>query len=204
MVLKPRNDVSVIALGHFAYEDDVLEDILINECGYKNPYINAVDVVPENEEGQSDNGYGDQTASTVLMTQPEVIICDTECVYYYFSQFADCREVYEELRELLPSDVFSKLTPVYYSEREYQELAYEYEMSMDMYENDVDESIFDEYSDEPVMIGIRVDDEEFMTTLGFTNNWHFVPGRLIFSVGANSDDRVGAQNILIQILSRVK
>lgn len=203
MVLKPRYDVSIVALGHIRCETEVLEGILIDDCGYKVPYVNCVDVVPENDEGQTDNGYGDQTAATVLMSQPNVIITDTVCYYYYFDQFADCSELYEQLRSILPEEAFAKLTPIYYSERDYQELLYEYEMSLDLYEYETDESVFEQYDPTPKMIGIRVDDEDFMAKLGFENLWHYKPKQLIFGIGANSGDILGAQNIIIEILKKL-
>ncbi len=203
MFLKPRYDVSVVALGHMSCEVEVMEGILVNDCGYTNPYVNSVDVVPDNDEGQTDNGYGDQTAATVLMSQPDVIIADTMCVNYYFNNFVDCSDLYEQLRTVLSPEAFSKLTPVYYSEREYQIALSEYQMSQNMYEFEAEEEDFSIYDPTPVMIGIKVEDPAFITSLGFENLWHYKPAQLVFGIGAETNDQIAAAEIIIKLFERL-
>lgn len=203
MVLKPRADVSIVILGHMDCDTEIMENILVEDLGYKSPYIAAADVVPSNDEGQTDNGYGEQTASTLLMSCPEIIISDNYCTSYYFPQYADCTEVYNQLATMLPADVFSKLVPIYLSEREYQQVmrAYQEEQYLTDYVEEYED--LESYSDEPIMIGIMVEDVNFLNSFGFEWKWHYRPEQIVFSIGAQTDDMLEAQNMMVQVLSRI-
>ena len=201
ILFSPRYDCGVLSIGHFANESDYVEKFLLTRMGYKNPMIGLADIVVPNEQGQSQNAYADQTASTLLMSGPNVLVFDEATIPYYFGYLTDARAVYELLRENLTPDQFRKLRPVYLTERESQALLDEYELNYgaEMFVDD-DLSLYD---NTPVMIGIAVDDEEAIRKLGYENLWPETKTTLVFSIYEQSMDLNDSEKIILNLLRSV-
>lgn len=196
--IKPRPDVNVISVGHFAYEGDFYETFM-PELGYKNPYHNAVDIVVPNDEGDRGNAYSEQAAATIFVSEPDLIVTDTHTVKYYFSEFSDISTIYADLREMLTTEQFDCLVPIFCSELEFEQLIYGYEEEELMYE--YTEEGFDpsEYDNTPIMIGIEITDDEFMTKLGYTTGWD-AGDNLVFSMYGSANDPTKTESIILSLL----
>lgn len=199
--IKPRPDCTIISVGHFEYEGDLL-DIILPEAGYENPYLNCVDVVVPNDEGDSGTAYSEQTASTLFVSEPNVIISDTHTVKYYFSEFCDISGIYSDLRTLLPEEQFNKLRPVFCSELEYMSLIYGYELDENMYEYTNDGFNPSEYNPDPIMIGITVEDDTFLNRLGYISGWDD-GDYLVFGVYGSNKEPTKAEKILLSIFKTI-
>ena len=194
--LAPKQDFAVLTVAHYNVENQVMTDRLM-EDGYKNPYVANVDYAGPNDEGQENGMYADMTASVLFSSRPEVVITDEKSVNYFFVQYADIAPYYAELKSLLPSDKYALIEPVYYSEYEAAQLSVQYQI--DQGATEVDTSVLDEASTQRVMIGLKIKDSALIDSLGFINMWPESEPNLIFSIGANGEDRQGAENFILEI-----
>lgn len=200
--IKPRVDSSVIALGHFSNDSMYIEDFLTVQMGFENPTFTTIDIVVPNDQGQVQNAYADQSASTLMLSCPNVLIFDEQTATYYYSEVLDMTSIYELCRDSLSADQFSKLRPVYCSEREAMEIIAEYEANYgaELRENEMDMSTFD---DTLVMIGIEITDEDAINKLGFSSGWPDSDPTLVFSVYNQTMDYHDSENILINLFNQV-
>lgn len=197
IIFTPRIDASVVSIGHFVIEGQYYEDKL-KDMGFRNPFINYVDMVVPNDQDQSAEAYSNQEAATIFLTYPNVIVTDPMTCKYYFGQYADCTELYNELRGKLSAETFASLTPIYCSEVEYQEIMQAYH---EYYEAVTDEEIdLEEYSDEEIMIGIEIDNEDYITQLGYINLWPQSETALVFSINSESMNLDDSKRIITELL----
>ncbi|MBR1796905.1 MAG: hypothetical protein IJ757_02690 [Clostridiales bacterium] len=204
IVARPGYDSGYLSIGHFENESDYVEKFLTTRLGFKNPMVSVVDIVVPNDQGQMQQAYADQTASTLLMSCPNVLVFDEATMPYYFSELADVSTVYSYLRDNLSEDQFSKLRPIYMSEADAQEVMLEYYRisgdEMTLTEEDTDLSLYD---DEPVMVGILLTDGDAINSLGYDNLWPDSEPSLVFSVYSQSMDYSDSEVIIMQLLRSV-
>lgn len=204
MITNPGYDSGILAMGHFENGTDYVERFMTTRLGFKNPMVSTVDIVVPNEQGQAQQAYADQTASTLLLSCPNVLIFDEVTLPYYYSNLSDISSLYSYLRENLSVEQFSKIVPVYMSERDAQEIMVEYELVYgvegQMAVDDIDMSSFDT---NPVMIGLRIEDESAIATLGYSNLWPEYDTALIFCVYNQTMDYADSELIIYQLFKEV-
>lgn len=198
MFIKPKIDCGIVSIGHFSSEDEYYEDLLLKKMGFKNAYVNSCDVVVPNDEGASAAAYSEQSADAMLTSEPNLMITDTKTTIYYFTCCKDMTDTYNMLKDVLPEASFNKLKPVYASEREYYYLIQKQEIEAGLYEQSDAESLA-AYSSDPIMIGIEVDDPDYMSAMGYTSFWKDDSVRLVFSIYFESRSVQDSQNILTRI-----
>lgn len=196
----PDEDIAVMEVGHFEADAGLME-LRLKQEGFKNPYCTCVDYVAPNSEGVQGNMYNEMTATVLFTSNPEVIITDTVSYGYCFGQFADMEYFYEELKNELPVEVFTKITPVYYSEYEAVKLSVEYQENSNT--GEVDRSELDTASQEQILIGIKITDQEAMERLGLRSLWKQEPKDMIIGLGTNGDNRTGGETVIRMILSEL-
>ena len=204
VITNPGYDSGVLAIGHFENGSDYVERFMTTRLGFKNPMISTVDIVVPNEQGQSQQAYADQTASTLLLSCPNVLIFDEVTLPYYYANLSDISSLYTYLRENLSAEQFSKIHPVFMSERQAQEVMVEYEIVYgaegERSVEDVDMSSFDTT---PVMVGLMIDDEAAIATLGYSNLWPEYDTSLVFCVYTQTMDYGDSELIIYQIFKAV-
>jgi len=201
--IKPRMDCSVIALGHFSNDSSYIEDLLTIQMGFKNPTVSTIDIVVPNDQGQVQNAYANQSASTLMLSCPNVLIFDEQTAPYYYSEVLDMTSIYELCRDSLTPEQFAKLRPVYLSEVDAMEIVAEYEETYGAEMNSSEDIDFSQYDDTLVMIGIEIDDASAIDRLGFASGWPDTNPTLVFSVYYQSMDYHDSENILISLLREV-
>ena len=82
-------DSGVVSIGHFETTTDYVENFMTTRLGYENPLVSTVDMVVPNDQGQSQQAYADQTASTLLLSGPNVLVFDEVTMPYYFGSLQD-------------------------------------------------------------------------------------------------------------------
>ena len=199
VVNKPGYDCGYVSIGHFGNDSDYVEKFLVTGLGYENPLVSVVDIVVPNDQGQSQQAYADQTASTLLLSGPNVLVFDEATLPYYYSNLTDLTTLYQFLRENLTDVQMSKLRPVYMSERDAMEIMLDYERTYGADFDDIDEDL-DVYSDDPVMIGIMLTDPDTIETLGYINYWPSYEPSLVFTIYSQTMDFDDSEIIIMQLL----
>ena len=197
-------DSGVVSIGHFETTTDYVETFMTTRLGYENPLVSTVDMVVPNDQGQSQQAYADQTASTLLLSGPNVLVFDEVTLPYYYSNLQDLSSFYSYLRDNLTQAQFSKLRPIYLSERQAQQLLIDYEINYGAEGiggiDDLDMSVYD---DNPIMIGIAVEDEDAITALGYQNLWPEYETTLVFSIYTQTMNYSDSELIIMELLSSV-
>ena len=198
VLIKPRTDSGIVSIGHFIQEGNYYEELLQGEMGYKNPYVNCVDLVVPNDQGQVNSSpYQEQAATTMFYSSPNVLVCDENTAPYYFDQYVDLTDLYGTLRNTLPAESFAKITPFYFSELEYYEMINDYNRKMNMEENVIED--LSECSTDPVMIGLMVTDKQFYGKLGYENLWPSSEPSLVFGIYNQTADIEASEMMIINI-----
>ncbi|MCQ2516803.1 MAG: hypothetical protein MJ094_08070 [Saccharofermentans sp.] len=201
--IKPRVDSSVIALGHFSNDSSYMEDFLTIQMGFQNPTFTTIDIVVPNDQGQMQNAYASQSASTLMLSCPNVLIFDKQTASYYYSAVLDMSPIYELCRDSLTPTQFAKLRPVFLSERDAMEIIAEYEETYGAEMNSASEVDLSQFDDTLVMIGIEIDDPEVIDSLGFDSGWPVGDPSLVFSVYYQTMDYHESENIIINLFRQV-
>lgn len=199
MFFKPRSDYGVLGACHFAYEGEGIRELLENEMGFKNPYVNIVDVVAYNQENESSNIYSDAAATLAFYSSPSVLITDEYSNPFYFEAMADISALYERLDEVLTPEQMEKITPVYLSKRDSMEIINEFDITLGSEEK----YDLDEYSDEEIMIGVLINDPVFMESFGLYDLWKESDPGIIFSICSKTKSVEVSEDIIIQFFKRL-
>ena len=183
-----RSGCSIIVFGHMYLDDTYMREALVAE-GIKRPYIGMADLVVPNDQNIPAQEYGNETFNALFYTNPDVMISDKESYGYYFSTFKDLSPLYDKIMEGLTDEAKAGVVPVYMTEQE----AVEYTNRL-YRENGVgDEEIEDpsSFSDEPVLIGIQIPDEDICTRLGIEAKWMSRKTSLVFGqcINSTNDDQ---------------
>ena len=198
-VFKNRYDSAAVAFGHFSIDSVQIEEKLLSE-EIKNPYIANVDIVVPNEMGQTENIYSDQSLAAVMSMDPNVLITDSMTYKYYFSNFADMASIYSDLKLVLPANVYSKIVPVYLSERDAFLFTRDYLKQQDLLDGSTN---VNEYDTTPVMIGLMITDKTAITSLGIENGWPDQDPEIIFGVYSNTADYSKAEKMILELFQNM-
>jgi len=190
--LKPGNDVTIISVGHFVNEGSYLDDMTA-EFGYTNPYILTVNLAVPNELGEVGDAYSEQSSAAAMMTSPDIIVTDERTCRYYFETYADMGDYYASLADVLPPEVYEQIEPVYCSQQEFQELGENYEMDT----TDRGET----YDTTEVLIGLKITDADFISTLGYSCLWPDEDANIIISIGGACDTPEKSEEMITYILT---
>ena len=200
VVFTPEEDIGMLSVGHFSVDTDIM-DARLRDYGFKNPYVVEVDLAVPNDQGQSTNIYASQSSQVLFLSNPEIVVTDEATMLYFFGNLSDMSSYYDELKEELPEETLSKITPIYYSEYEAELNSIEYQKSQGAEE--IDYSDLEAASQEKILCGLEIKDTELMTELGYKNLWPKSEATLIFSIGVNGDNKEEAQKFLTTILKEV-
>ncbi len=195
--IKGGYDCSIVAFGHFDFDGTHIEEALQNS-GYKNPYVAAADIVVPNDEDQTQNAYSDQTLSALFLSTPDILITDNATLPYYFEQYQDLTDIYTDIKDFVGPETYSLLKPVYLSEADCAEIMAEYEASQML----DDGSYIEDPSEESIMVGFRIEDQEVIETLGITTRWKDKDQDIIIAVYSGQDDLAEAEKVLIALLNK--
>lgn len=196
MFFTPKEDISILSIGHFDADVEVMENRL-KDSGFVNPFVNTANTVVPNDEGESNSSIADMTSSVLFASSPEIIITDEKSCKYFFEQFQDLSVFYESLRNSLSSEVFEKIEPIYCSEYEKGLISVEYLESMKM---EADRSELDEMSQEQIIIGLKVTDTTFIKKLGYTNLWPKTEPTLVIGIGHSAKDNAKCEKVISDML----
>lgn len=201
IVSRPGYDSGVLSIGHFSNESDYIERFMTTRLGFENPMIGVVDMVVPNDQDQSQSAYADQSAATMILSCPNVIVYDEATMPYYFSNLADLSSLYGFLRENLTSEQMSKIEPVFMSEREAQHILNQYEVSYGA-ELNVDDNLL-LYDDTTVLVGLEITDPDAIRILGYENLWPETKPTLVFTIYSQSMDYSDSEFIIMELLKAV-
>lgn len=200
MFFAPRTDVAIVSLGHFYVENEYYDNFL-KGLGYKMPYTGYTNVVVPNDQNQSSEAYSEISATTMWLNNPHIVISDEMTVRYYFANCVDLKNFYNRLADELPFEMYEKLTPVYCSEEEYQELLTAYDIAKGgVVEED---NTNEHYSSEKILIGLRIDDPEVISSLGYRTLWPDDEPNLIFTIYTQSPNQAESENMLLELFKAV-
>ena len=183
-----RSGCSIVVFGHMYLDDTYMRDSLVAE-GIKRPYIGMADIVVPNDQNIPMQEYGNETFNAMFYTNPDVLISDNESYGYYFSTFKDLGPLYDRIMEGLTDEAKAGVIPVYMTERE----AVEYTNRLYIENGIGDEELDDpsRYPDEPILIGIKITDEDICTRLGIEAKWKSRKTTLVFGqcINSTNDDQ---------------
>lgn len=197
-LFKPREDCGIISIGNFECSGEYYGGVL-KDMGFKHPNITTYDYVAISEGEQTSDQYNNQAAVASVYSGANVIVTDSSALPYFFEYLTDCTELYKALEERLPAEIYSKVKPVYMSEREYKAMIVEYRKTkgMELADTDVDLSTF---SDAKIMTGLMIDDPDLIKKLGYTNYWRNKPATAVFSISVLSRDQDDSAAIITAVL----
>lgn len=188
LVNNTRSDCSVIVFGHMLLDDTYMRESLEAQ-GIKRPYIGMADIVVPNDQNIPPQEYGNETFNAMFYTNPDVLISDKESYGYYFSTFKDIGPLKDRIWDGLTEEAKAGVVPVYMTERE----AVEYTNRLYLEYGMGDEEIRDpsEFSDEPVLIGFQIPDEDTCLNLGIEAKWMTRKTSLVFGqcINSKNDDQ---------------
>jgi len=188
LVNNTRSDCSVIVFGHMLLDDTYMRESLEAQ-GIKRPYIGMADIVVPNDQNIPPQEYGNETFNAMFYTNPDVLISDKESYGYYFSTFKDIGPLKDRIWDGLTEEAKTGVVPVYMTEQE----AVEYTNRLYLEYGMGDEEIRDpsEFSDEPVLIGFQIPDEDTCLNLGIEAKWMTRKTSLVFGqcINSKNDDQ---------------
>ncbi len=188
LVNNTRSDCSVIVFGHMLLDDTYMRESLEAQ-GIKRPYIGMADIVVPNDQNIPPQEYGNETFNAMFYTNPDVLISDKESYGYYFSTFKDIGPLKDRIWDGLTEEAKAGVVPVYMTEQE----AVEYTNRLYLEYGMGDEEIRDpsEFSDEPVLIGFQIPDEDTCLNLGIEAKWMTRKTSLVFGqcINSKNDDQ---------------
>ncbi len=193
-----RSGCSIVVFGHMYLDDTYMREALVAE-GIKRPYIGMADIVVPNDQNIPMQEYGNETFNAMFYTNPDVLISDNESYGYYFSTFKDLGPLYNRIMEGLSDEAKAGTEPIYVSERQ----AVEYTNRLYL-ENGIEDDELDDparYPDEPVLIGIRIMDEDICTGLGIEAKWMSRKTTLVFGQCMNSTNDDQTVKVITTIIN---
>ena len=199
IITRPGYDSGIVAIGHMSNDSGNIEKFMTTRLGFENPLVSVVDIVVPNDQGQTQQAYADQTASTLMLSCPNVLIFDEVTMPYYYGSLDDVSSLYDYLRNNLSTEQFAKLRPIYMSEREAQQILYDYEVNYGA-EGVVADEDLSIYDDTPIMVGIMLTDEEAISAMGYQNLWPEYNDSLVFCVYVQTMDYNDSELIVFQLL----
>ena len=201
IVTRPGYDSGIISIGHFSNESDYMERFLTTRLGFENPMIGVVDMVVPNDQDQSPSAYADQSAATLILSCPNVIVYDEATMPYYFSNLSDLSSLYSLLRDNLTAEQLQKIEPVFMSEREARHILDDYERQFGA-ELAVDDNL-QMYDDTSVLVGLKITDPDAIRSLGYENLWPEYDASLVFTIYSQSMDFSDSEFIIMELLKSV-
>ena len=195
---KPREDCGITSIGNFEHNEAYYDEV-VKSLGFKHPALTTYCYVAVSGKGQEADPYTNQAAVVSLYSGANVIVTDKAAMPFFFEYLTDCTKLYKSLEQLLPAEKFAKITPVYLSEREYRKMIVDYRVSKGMALADTGTD-FSSFSDQKIMTGLMIEDEDLVKKLGYTNYWPDQPASAIFSISVMSRDQDESARIITAVL----
>ena len=167
-LLNSKYECSVLVFGHMYLDNTYMREAL-EEQGLKNPYVGLADVVVPNDENIPLDQMGNEAFNAQFYTNPDVLISDSKAYLYYFNVFKDLGPLYDQIMAGLSDEAKAGVKPVYMSERE--SVRYKNDMYLEYGLDDEDIRNPAEFSDDPVLIGFEITDQDVVTNYGIEAKW---------------------------------
>ena len=168
--------------------------------GFSNPYINSTDVSFYNTQEQISNFQSESIATALFSANPNVVISDSQIIDYYYSNMVDLSDFYAECEQKLPAEVLDNLELVYCSEEEWYATISRYQESLGMEYEEPDH----ELSEEEILIGIQINNEDYIRELGFSCLWPDTEPNLVFGIYTGSEDMERSEYMLMGFLATLQ
>lgn len=169
----------IVVLGQLYNNNEFLNQYLSDDIGYEKFYLECIDYAVPNDLGIEVDSTTAQAAHLAFYSDTNVIITDSITNPYFFDYYDDVSDVYAMLQSELTPEQLSKIEPVYFSQLDYQKMIY------GLYEEDgfvADDFDMSTYSDEKIMIGIRILDDSVFEKLGIYILWPDEDTNLVFGI----------------------
>ena len=112
---------------------------------------------------------GNESFNAQFYTNPDVLISDSKAYLYYFNVFKDIGPLYDQIMAGLSDEAKAGVKPIYMSERE--SVRYKNDMYLEYGLGDEDIRNPAEFSDDPVLIGFEITDQDVVTNFGIEAKW---------------------------------
>lgn len=193
-----RSGCSVIVFGHMMLDDTYMREALVAE-GIKRPYIGMADIVVPNDQDIPMQDYGNETFNAMFYTNPDVLISDKESYAYYFNTFKDLSPLYDQIMDGLTDEAKAGVIPIYMTEQE--AVGYTNKLYLEYGIGDEELSDPSEFSDEPVLVGIEIVDEDICCGLGIEAKWKSRKTSLVFGQCTNSTNDEQTVKVITTIIN---
>ena len=167
-LLNSNYECSVLVFGHMYLDNTYMREALEDQ-GLKNPYVGLADVVVPNDENIPLDEMGNESFNAQFYTNPDVLISDSKAYLYYFNVFKDIGPLYDQIMAGLSDEAKAGVKPIYMSERE--SVRYKNDMYLEYGLGDEDIRNPAEFSDDPVLIGFEITDQDVVTNFGIEAKW---------------------------------
>ena len=167
-LLNSNYECSVLVFGHMYLDNTYMREAL-EEQGLKKPYVGLADVVVPNDENIPLDEIGNESFNAQFYTNPDVLISDSKAYLYYFNVFKDIGPLYDQIMAGLSDEAKAGVKPIYMSERE--SVRYKNDMYLEYGLGDEDIKNPAEFSDDPVLIGFEITDQDVVTNFGIEAKW---------------------------------
>ena len=203
-VFQKEVDLQVVSLGHFSADTTVLTDYAVDEMGFDNPTVTAVDLIADPAVEQSEiTMVGPQIAMAQLSTKPDVVLTDRMTMMSYLEVMKPLDDFYLELEKELSPEMFGQIIPIRAKLAEYREMT-----TMEGYEVKYEPGDHEEY-----IYGLMIEDPVLIYGYGYYSLWlpYEEPEKeldptlrdpsLIFALTTHADDPERGQKFVQKILS---
>ena len=196
--LNAQNDCSVLVFGHMYLDNTYMREALMDQ-GLKNPYVGIADVVVPNDESIPMDEMGNESFNAQFYTNPDVLISDSKAYKYYFNVFKDIGPLYDQIMAGLSDEAKANVTPIYMSERESVRFKNDMYQEYGLGEEDIKNPA--EFSDEPVLIGFEISNQDVVTNFGVEAKWKSRQTTLMLGQCINSTNDEMTVKIITSIIN---
>ncbi len=120
-IFAPRLDIRVTGVGHFDLDESRLNNVVTDYSSFKNPEVDYVDVVSDNDEGEEVDTLALQREMTLLAVYPTVLILDSYTAPSYVSgeTLLPLDDIYDEMKRTWTAEELSHIEPYIYSRAQF-------------------------------------------------------------------------------------
>ena len=114
IVTKPKEDLRVIAIGHYYMDNTILSDYAKTQKSFNSPSVVGFDVVWDDTAEQTDMSLEARMVSGVQIQtiKQDVVLTDRMSMPTYVAYMAPMDDLYEELLQELPEEIMEYITPI--------------------------------------------------------------------------------------------
>lgn len=190
-------DCNVVFFGLMDLDNTYVTQVL-KDSGKKKPRISAMKVVVPNDEGKGAMDAYNEAFNSMVYTDPDVLISDEESYPYYFDIFGQLEPIYDGIMAELSDKAKADVEAVYMTEQDSVKYSNEVLRFNGITDMDSDPA---EYSDKPILIGIRIKDQDAVKKLGVESLWNDGETTLVVGICGRSKDLEVSKDMIISIIN---